>query len=469
MQRNLLMRAVMALGIGLACASTAGAQGFGIYEYSACQMALGGAGVAAPCNDGSANFYNPAAIVWDGRLVGFAGVIIAPRGGFTQDVTGATSDLVDRYFPVPAFYYVQPIGKSFAFGFAFGAPYGLSTEWPDDSIGRFLGYKSKVEGIYLQPTFAWKAGEKFAFGFGLDFTMTRLELKQHADLYYVPIPGTPYTFGTIPGGVPRGTDFADIQLKGDSTQIGYHVGALVKPSKQFAFGLRYLSKQYSEVDDGTIDTTQILTGRTLPPFLPPPLGGASIDTLVAPQFTVGTLQDQSARARGYCDGADCKGIPLPDQLVVGIAIMPTDQWKFAFDYQWVHWSEFKQLNVLGDAGLEETVWEKYDDTNGFRFGVEYAVKQGIALRGGFVAHNAAAPDETVTPNLPEADRKLYTMGFGAYLGKGFTLDFAYNYLQQDDRRGRSTDCGQEEPTTACNDGLYQFHANLFGTSLTWKF
>jgi long-chain fatty acid transport protein len=459
----------MALGIGLLGAGTAGAQGFGIYEYSACQMAMGGAGVAAPCNDGSANFYNPAAIAWDGRLLGFTGVIISPRGGFTQDVTGATSDLKDRNIPVPALYYVQPIGKSLAFGLAFGAPYGLSTEWPSDALGRFLGYKSKVEGIYIQPTIAWKVGDRFALGFGLDLTQTRLELKQHADLYYVPIPGTPFTFGTIPGGVPKGTDFADIQLKGDSMQIGYHVGALIKPSKMFSVGLRYLSRQESKVDDGTIDTTQIMTGRSLPAFLPPPLGGASVDALVAPQFTVGRLQDQSAQARGVCEGTDCKGVPLPDQFVIGIAVMPTEQFKVMFDYQWVHWSLFEQLNVIGDAGLTEVVWEKYEDTNGYRFGAEYAVKKGLAIRGGFVAHNAAAPDVTVTPNLPEAARKLYTVGVGAFIGKGFTLDIGYNYLQQDDRRGRSTNCGQEQPTTACNDGLYEFHANLLGASLTWKF
>jgi len=236
MRRYVLAMGILMLAVVLLAPAGAAAQGFGIYEYSACQMAMGGAGVAAPCNDGSANFYNPAAIAWDGRLLGVAGVIIVPRGGFTQDVTGATSDLVDRYFPVPAFYYVQPLGTSLAFGLAFGAPYGLSTEWPEDSLGRFLGYKSKVEGIYIQPTLAWKAGDKFAVGFGLDITQTRLELKQHADLYYVPITGTPYTFGTIPGGVPKGTDFADIKLKGESMQIGYHVGALIKPSKQFAIG-----------------------------------------------------------------------------------------------------------------------------------------------------------------------------------------------------------------------------------------
>jgi len=60
-------------------------------------------------------------------------------------------------------------------------------------------------------------------------------------------------------------------------QIGYHVGALIKPSKQFAIGLRYLSRQESEVDDGTIRHDADPDNRFLPAFLPPPLGGASID------------------------------------------------------------------------------------------------------------------------------------------------------------------------------------------------
>jgi long-chain fatty acid transport protein len=458
MRRNRFGVAALVLATGLLCARTAGAQGFGIYEYSACQMAMGGAGVASPCDDGSAGFYNPAALAMQGRVLGVVGAIISPRGGFTQDVTGLTSDMKDRNIPVPAIYFNMPIGKSMAFGLSFNAPYGLSTEWPENSLGRFLGYKSKVEGIFIQPTFAWQTGGKFAIGGGLDFTLTRLELKQHADLYYVSVSGTPYTFGQL--GVPKGTDFADLQLKGDSMQVGYHLGVLIKPTPAFAFGARYLGKQKSEIDSGTIDTTQISTGLRLPIQLGPYPAGTPIDALVAPQFqSGGRLSDQDA----------VTAVTLPDQFVIGVAIQPSEAFKFMFDYQWVHWQVFDVLEVVGSAGLTETVYEKYGNTNGFRLGAQYSASKAFDLRFGFVAHNAAAPDVTVTPNLPEADRKLYTVGFGAKLGGGFVFDFAYNYLQQDDRRGRTTSCGVEQPTLACNDGLYQFHANLLGLGLSWHF
>jgi len=47
-----------------------GAQGFGIYEQGTCAMGRAGAGVAAPCSDGSAMFFNPAGLagLTGGRL-----------------------------------------------------------------------------------------------------------------------------------------------------------------------------------------------------------------------------------------------------------------------------------------------------------------------------------------------------------------------------------------------------------------
>src|SRR5947208_6683938 len=38
------------------------AQGFGIYEQGTCAMGRAGTGVAAPCPDGSALFFNPAGL-----------------------------------------------------------------------------------------------------------------------------------------------------------------------------------------------------------------------------------------------------------------------------------------------------------------------------------------------------------------------------------------------------------------------
>src|SRR2546430_1300833 len=58
------MRASVRYGLVL-CAvvpTLLGAQGFGIYEQGTCAMGRAGAGVAAPCSDGSAMFFNPAGL-----------------------------------------------------------------------------------------------------------------------------------------------------------------------------------------------------------------------------------------------------------------------------------------------------------------------------------------------------------------------------------------------------------------------
>ncbi|MCZ6753857.1 MAG: long-chain fatty acid transporter, partial [Gemmatimonadetes bacterium] len=49
----------LALG-ALALPTTASAQGFSVYEHSACAMGRAGATVADPCLDGSSMFFNPA-------------------------------------------------------------------------------------------------------------------------------------------------------------------------------------------------------------------------------------------------------------------------------------------------------------------------------------------------------------------------------------------------------------------------
>ncbi len=51
----------------------------------------------------------------------------------------------------------------------------------------------------------------------------------------------------------------------------------------------------------------------------------------------------------------------------------------------------------------------------------------------------------------------------------FRFDLAYQYIDQADRQGRSGDGGMAAPTTAVNDGLYTFDANLLGITLTYSF
>src|SRR6267378_4816141 len=82
-----------------------GAQGFGIYEQGTCAMGRAGTGVAAPCSDGSAIFFNPAGLA--GLKGGHATIgvtLLDVQGGFTDDILQQTTRLNDPFIAIPQVY-----------------------------------------------------------------------------------------------------------------------------------------------------------------------------------------------------------------------------------------------------------------------------------------------------------------------------------------------------------------------------
>jgi long-chain fatty acid transport protein len=88
---------------------------------------------------------------------------------------------------------------------------------------------------------------------------------------------------------------------------------------------------------------------------------------------------------------------------------------------------------------------------------------------GFDTHTAAAPDQSVTPLIPDAPRREYTAGVTVPLFRHARMDVAYLFVDQQDRRGRTTDGGLAAPTAAVNNGAYRYHANLLGASVVLGF
>jgi long-chain fatty acid transport protein len=443
----------------LASTAMASAQGYGVYEHGACAMGRAGAAVAAPCPDGSSIFFNPAAIALaSGQELSIGGTLITPRGGFINDRTGLESQLNDRNYPVPGMYYVRPLSERFAAGLGVFAPYGLTTDWPESSEGRFLGYKSLVQAVYVQPTLAMRVNKRLSVGGGIDITRLAVELRQRVDLSTVPISGTPLTFALL--GVPAGTDFADVQLKGHAWHAGYHVGMHLQATDTVAFGARYLSGQRVAVDNGELTPAQIKTGLVTPVALPGIPAGTPMDAILAAQFQPGAaLSAQKGTTP----------LPLPSQLVAGLAVQVTPRVLALADYQFTKWSMFDSLVIEREFAGTAVIVENYRNTHGVRFGAEYAFTPSTTIRAGFLTHGAAAPDETVTPNLPEGRRVEYTAGLGTRLNGRLRVDVAYQYLDQKDRAGRTTDGGMAIPTPAVNNGIYSFHAHMFGATLSLSF
>ncbi len=431
------------------------AQGFGVYEQSACALGRGGATVAAPCNDGSSIFFNPAGIgMASGPLVSVGASIINPIGSFTND-NGNVGNLVTHYFPVPNAYVVAPVGKA-AFGVGLFAPYGLTTDWPVSFEGRFLGYKTSVKGIYIQPTVAYKVNDNFAIGGGVDITYASVELNQRIDLSTQNLaPGV--TFARI--GVPAGTDFANVKLTGNKWHAGVNLGVQGKVAPTVSVGARYLSRQRIDITNGTFESTQIATNLKVPPGVTGIPAGTPIDALLLSQFQgSGALATQGATT----------SIVFPDQFVAGLAVKVAPKTTVLADYIFTHWALFDQLAITRqNVPTPSVTFENFKNTSGLRVGVEHEVNPNAIVRAGFVAHQAAEPDETVTPLLPEGPRWEISGGFGFRIAKMLHADAYYMYLHQSDRRGRTIGPPPGvQPTTALNNGMYAFKSNLFGITLT---
>ncbi len=464
MRRSAVLSAAV-VQAAMSIAPSARAQGFSVYEHDACAMARGGTAVAAPCNTASAVFFNPAGVLGVGAkpwtLQGGV-TLIQPVGSFTDSLTRVQTDLKKATYPVPSGYLSHQFSSRFAAAIGVFAPYGLTTEWPVDFAGRYLAYKTTLASIYVQPTVAVELTRGVQLGVGVDYVHASAQVHRRLDASAQTETASGQTITLAMLGVPPGTDFADVFFDVSGDGWGGHAGLLWKATDQLTFGIRYLS-QVKVNFSGNATFTPVATGITL----------AAGDPLLGGLLPAGTSLETALFAQGGSkiakQGASTT-VTMPDQLVAGVAFKVTPKLTLMADWQYTDWAKFQDLALhLDAADTTLTEYEHYMATNAFRAAFDWQATRSIALRGGFLTHKGASPDQTVTPMLPEGQRFEGTVGAGIQVTPALRLDVAYQYIQQQNRRGRMTDPVGRDPLPTDNTGLYKFTANLFGASVALAF
>lgn len=442
------------------------AQGFSLNEFGTCAMGRAGAAVAHPCGDGSSVAYNPAALTAiDGLAASAGGMLVATDGSFTSDLTERRTGLTTEPVPVPHAYGVYGAGERLTVGLGLYVPYGLETAWPTDFEGRFSGYDNSLQSLYVQPTAAVRVTDRLSLGAGAALVVGSVELNQRLDLSRQPVPADAVPPGTTFGalGIPRHTGFADASLEASgATGVAGSFGATYRLLDRVRVGVRYLTRVTLEYD-GEAAFRQVSTGLVLP--ADNPLGvpaGTPLDAVLEGSGIFaegGLLSDQAVTTR----------ITMPDQLIAGVSVRAAPGLRLEADWQWMNWSLFDRIPLDFEIAPDEVRIEDFGDTHGLRLGAEYRTLPGLTLRAGFVHNGAAAPDETVTPLLPEARRYQGTAGVGWRIGDRFRVNVAYQYVGQRDRRGRVHEPPSgEPPTPALNSGVYAFRGHLFSSTLTLR-
>jgi long-chain fatty acid transport protein len=441
----------------------AGAQAFGLNEIGSCAVARGYAATAAPCDDASIVYWNPGALPKTRGFSIYGGAaVIKIAGDFTRDTSFATYNADPPTAVVPHIFLDYRGAGKLAYGLGVYVPYGLTSQWGDDFPGRFSAKKASLQTIYLQPNIAYQLTDNWSVGGGPIYGHSTVELIQAVDLAGVQTSAGP-TFGQL--GIPARTEFARARLKGSANAFGFTLGVHGTLTPTWEMGARFLSQLSFAYDDADATFVQRPTGLVLAannPFGVP--AGTPLDALLASQFTgTGPLTAQKASTR----------IRHPAQVQVGFGYTGLARTTVSLDYAWVGWKSFKLLPVtFKGAAPSKVLEEDYNNTSSIRFGVEHSMTNGVALRGGLAAATSAAPDETVTPLLPEMDRGYGMLGAGVPLMGRFSLDAAYAHLFTSGRRGRIDERpagSTASQALALNSGFYSLSANLLSLSLKASF
>ncbi|HEX7049679.1 MAG TPA: outer membrane protein transport protein [Longimicrobiales bacterium] len=449
-----------ALAVLLTCAPTLRAQGLSVYTHSACALARAGTGVADPCADGSAVFYGPAGLAFGPSVASIGIMALATESEFTFDGPGPTFETEQGTTWAPHLWLAVRPTRRLGAGIGLWAPYGLVTEWPLAFEGRFDGYDNELRAIYIQPTLAYQVlAGRIALGAGLVITRTTVDLRRRIDLATTPIPGTEMPFAAL--GVPLGTDFADLLIDIDAWAATFHLGLEVRASDRWSFGARYLHTADLDLD-GRAGFRQVATGLLLPPGNPLGLpAGTPLDPVLALQFAPGgPLSNQDVATE----------LTLPNQFVIGTRFRATPAFRILLDYQWTGWDHFDEAALDFARAPADTLFLDFENTSTVRLGADITPNDRLALRTGILYNDAATPDVTVTPLLPEGQRITLTGGLGYRFSSRFTADAGLEVIFQEERRGRVRPRESRRQTAAdLNVGVYEGNALVIGLTLSYRF
>jgi len=401
--KRLMMCVMLAATAGGATGAMAG--GFQLMEQNASGLGNAYAGAAAAAEDASTVFFNPAGMSrLTGRQVVVVGNFIKPSARFNN--TGSTAaaggfstgpnggDAGDLVF-IPNAYLSWPIDAKWTAGIGLNVPFGLTTDYDANWVGRFHALRSDLKTINVNPSLAYKVNDVFSMGVGLNWQRAEAELTKAVNYSFVA------AAAGIPG-VPAGTEGTN-RISGSDNSWGYNVGVLFDLAPQTRVGLTYRS-----AIGYTLKGTVSYTNR------PAALQAA----LVAP-----------AIAAQVGDGVVSADLKVPAVFSAALKHSVNARWDVLADITRTQWSSFKSLVVVRSNGtILENTPENWRDTWRAGLGVSYRPDDRRTYRAGIAYDQSPVPEAYRTPRIPDQDRYWLALGAQYKVSRSGAIDVGYAHI-----------------------------------------
>lgn len=407
-------------GLGL-CASSAFSAGFAIQEQSISGLGNAYAGASAVAEDASTVYFNPAGMSLIEKPQLHAGVhFILPEAEFTNlgstTLTAPTqgSDATSKEDAiVPNLYYVAPLNDDLVWGIGVSAPFGLTTGYEEDWVGRYVARRTELTTVLVNPSLAYRVSDKLSIGGGISYVKSDAVLSNAIDMGLVFL--NQFQAGGIPANEQTLALAGDIQanlgspkydggivLEGDGDGWGFNFGALYEFNADWRLGVHYRSK----VELG-------LSGEA--------------------DFTVGLLDGVLGAA--FADQGGTVDINLPDTLSISLFGRVNEKLSLMADVTKTSWSEFQELRIVFEnpSPPDNVIPELWKDVNKYSVGASYRFNDRFTGRFGLAYDESPVPDDEYrSPRIPDEDRTWISLGLSVAATKKLDLHFAYVNIMVDD-------------------------------------
>ena len=435
--------------------------GFALQEQSVSSLGRAFSNGSVGTGDASTVFFNPAgfADLEDGSNlnIGINQILVTfefENDGSTNNfppsapspIAGGDGGNAGQDATVPYVHYVYKMGDM-GFGVGIYSPYGLSTKYKDDFVGRFHGLESGITTININPSFSYTITPEFTVGVGLNVQTLSAILTKAVDVGAACYAGAyeqafiqarqagqdetaaattaataaQNNCGTLINAKAEGT----AEVTGDSTGYGFNIGFLYDLGET-KIGLTYRSGIEHNID-----------------------GKAKYKDVA------NLIEDTDAKT----------SVSIPATASLGVAHEFGDA-GVSFDILYTQWSVLDELKFEFDSDQDDSI-EKFEWENAMKYslGGHYRVMPELDLRFGLALDQSPIQEtEKRGVRLPDTDRTWMTLGSGYDLG-GVEINFAYAYLALGDAKVERLTEGEDKLVK----GEYEGSIHIVGLDVAANF